>query len=233
MGRKRQRAARADAARDLMQQNIAAVFEAQRESVNATRGDRLAEAISNFAGSMTFFYLHVAWFGAWILLNCGLLHVRHLSDFDPFPFGLLTMIVSLEAIFLSTFLLITQNRQGRLSERRAELGLQVDLLAEQKATKVIDMLDHIIEQLNKMDNDFYVKRDPHLDAFKKSPSPQEVLRVIDRAVAGTAEEIKREVSQAKKELAEDVQAVRWNVKDVREDVQEVAEEVDEIRERLD
>jgi uncharacterized membrane protein len=233
MGRRRRREKRRGTPRDLMQQNIAAVFDAQREAASAGWRDRLAESISNFAGSMTFFYLHVAWFGAWILLNCGLLHVPHLTDFDPFPFGLLTMIVSLEAIFLSTFLLITQNRQGRLSERRAELGLQVDMLAEQKATKIIDMLDHIIEQLNRMDNDFYVKRDPQLDAFKRSPSPQEVLRVIDRAVAGTAEEIKQEVSQARQELAEDVEAVRWNVKDVQEDVQEVAEEVGEIRERLE
>jgi uncharacterized membrane protein len=233
MGRKRRKALRGGAARDLMQQNIAAVFEAQRQAASASWRDRLAEGISNFAGSMTFFHLHVVWFGVWILLNCGLLHVPHLTDFDPFPFGLLTMIVSLEAIFLSTFLLITQNRQGRLSERRAELGLQVDMLAEQKATKIIDMLDHIIEQLNRMDNDFYVKRDPQLDAFKKSPSPQEVLRVIDRAVAGTADEIKQEVSQVKQELAEDVEAMQSSVKGVREDVQEVAEEVDEIRERLD
>jgi uncharacterized membrane protein len=76
--------------------------------------DRLAGAITSFSGSMLFVYLHILWFGAWLLVNTG--HVGILQ-FDPFPYGLLTMIVSLEAIFLSTFVLISQNRFSDEADR--------------------------------------------------------------------------------------------------------------------
>ena len=89
---------------------------------------RVADAISSFAGSLTFVYLHMAWFAAWIVLNLGLLGQRLV--FDPFPYGLLTMVVSLEAIFLSTFILITQNRQGERSEMRAEFDFRNNVRAE-------------------------------------------------------------------------------------------------------
>ena len=69
--------------------------------------DRIADAITSLSGSMVFVYVHIVWFGGWILLNTGRLGVR---PFDPFPYGLLTMVVSLEAISLSTLVLITQNR---------------------------------------------------------------------------------------------------------------------------
>jgi hypothetical protein len=90
--------------------------------------DRIADAISSFAGSMTFVYIHVAWFAVWLTLNLGLFG-RSLI-FDHFPFGLLTLVVSLEAIFLSTFILITQNRQGAHSEARAEIDFENNLRGE-------------------------------------------------------------------------------------------------------
>jgi uncharacterized membrane protein len=89
---------------------------------------RVADSISAFAGSLTFVYLHIAWFAAWIVLNLGLVGRRLV--FDPFPYGLLTMVVSLEAIFLSTFILITQNRQGERSEKRAEFDFRNNVRAE-------------------------------------------------------------------------------------------------------
>jgi uncharacterized membrane protein len=101
---------------------------------------RLADAITAFSGRMAFVYLHVAWFGAWILVNTGRFGVR---PFDPFPYGLLTMIVSLEAIFLSTFVLISQNRMSEESERRADLALQIGLLTEHEVTRILRMLDAV------------------------------------------------------------------------------------------
>jgi uncharacterized membrane protein len=90
--------------------------------------DRLADTITRFAGSMSFVYLHLGWFAVWILLNVGLLGSALV--FDDFPFGLLTMIVSLEAIFLSTFVMISQNREAARADVRAELDFETNLEAE-------------------------------------------------------------------------------------------------------
>jgi uncharacterized membrane protein len=112
----------------------------QRDRLAMTRGERAADLITAFSGSMIFVYLHVAWFALWIALNQGWLGFR---AFDPFPFGLLTMIVSLEAIFLSTFVLISQNRQALQADRRQKVNMQVDMLAEQEVTKLIHMVAEI------------------------------------------------------------------------------------------
>jgi uncharacterized membrane protein len=86
--------------------------------------DRAADQITAFAGSMAFVYLHVAWFVVWIVLNVTGLR------FDPFPFGLLTLIVSLEAIFLSTFVMISQNREAARSDLRAKQDFETNALSE-------------------------------------------------------------------------------------------------------
>jgi uncharacterized membrane protein len=90
--------------------------------------DRAADRITGFAGSMKFVYIHSVWFGIWILLNAGL--VGATVVFDKFPFGLLTMIVSLEAIFLSTFVMISQNRQAERADVRSELDFEANLRSE-------------------------------------------------------------------------------------------------------
>ena len=90
--------------------------------------DRVADAITTFAGSLNFVYIHSVWFGVWILLNVGLLGAA--LEFDKFPFGLLTMIVSLEAIFLSTFVMVSQNRQAARADVRSELDFETNLRAE-------------------------------------------------------------------------------------------------------
>lgn len=87
-----------------------------RRKIHSVEG-MLAEHITSFSGSMNFVYFHVVWFGLWILINQGYLR-PYIQPFDPFPYGLLTMLVSLEAIFLSTFILIAQNRQELLEEYR-------------------------------------------------------------------------------------------------------------------
>jgi uncharacterized membrane protein len=113
----------------------------QREKVRMTFSDRVADAITAFGGSMLYVWLHVVWFAVWIALNVAM------DSFDPFPFGLLTMIVSLEAIFLATFVLISQNRQAILSDKRAKVDLQVNVIAEREVTKLIEMVARIQDHL--------------------------------------------------------------------------------------
>ena len=100
--------------------------------------DRLSDAITWVAGSSGFVAAHVIFFTAWITLNVGM--VASVPVFDPYPFSFLTLVVSLEAIFLSIFVLMSQNRAARLADRRAHLDLQVDLLAERELTAILHML---------------------------------------------------------------------------------------------
>jgi uncharacterized membrane protein len=128
----------------LTRQNVEAISkleEAQREQRTPT--DRIADVIAKFCGSMTFVWVHVVWFGVWIGYNL-LPGVKHI---DPFPFTFLTLVVSLEAIFLSTFILISQNHDTRISERRNHLDLQINLLTEQENTMMINMLRAIAEKV--------------------------------------------------------------------------------------
>ena len=134
--------------------------------------DRIADAGTSFAGRMIFVYVHIAWFGAWILLNTGHFGV---PAFDPFPYGLLTMIVSLEAIFLSTLVLISQNRLSVESEHRADLALQMGLLTEHELTRVLHMLDSIQTKLG-------IENDPYSDLadLEMETKPEDVLEEIER-----------------------------------------------------
>ncbi|MEU5597789.1 DUF1003 domain-containing protein [Streptomyces sp. NPDC020298] len=93
-----------------------------------TSQDRFADGITAFAGTMTFVYVHAVWFAVWIALNLRLFGSA--AVFDPYPFGLLTMIVSLEAIFLSTFVMVSQNRHDARENVRADLDFETDLRAE-------------------------------------------------------------------------------------------------------
>ena len=114
----------------IVRQNIQALRELQFQTDAAqTTQEKISDRITRFTGSLTFVYCHVVWFSSWILLNLGIIHIPHLTDFDPYPFGLLTLTVSLEAIFLSAFLLISQNREGKISQKRTELDLQINLLS--------------------------------------------------------------------------------------------------------
>jgi len=90
--------------------------------------DRVADRITAFAGSLPFVYIHTAWFGFWIAMNVGFLGAA--VNFDPFPFGLLTMIVSLEAIFLATFVMVSQNRQSARADLRARIDFETNLRSE-------------------------------------------------------------------------------------------------------
>lgn len=109
-----------------------------------TRAEQLSDWITRVFSSGPTLAVHVAWFAAWILLNLGVTDIR---PFDPFPFPFLTMTVSLEAIFLTLFVLASQNRLGRQADKRAHLDLQIDLLAEREMTAVLRLLQDIASHL--------------------------------------------------------------------------------------
>src|SRR5437867_4283407 len=157
----------------ILERNIRTVI-AQRERLARRRSlqERLADAVTDFSGHMGFVYLHVVWFAGWISWYLGVFGAK---PFDPFPFGLLTMIVSLEAIFLSTFVLISQNRISDEADRRANLDLQIGLLAEHEITRVLQMLDAIQDKLG-IEND----TDSELADLERETRPEDVLAEIDR-----------------------------------------------------
>jgi uncharacterized membrane protein len=125
--------------------NINTIVELERRALHETRwSDQLSDRISRFAGSLRFVAFHVALFTAWALWNA--LAPRGLR-FDPYPYGLLTFIVSLEGVLIATFVLIAQNRMSQQSDHREHLDLQVDLLAEQEMTLMLRMLRRISDHL--------------------------------------------------------------------------------------
>ncbi len=128
------------------QHNIETVVRLEEETTRDRRwSDRLADAIATFSGTITFALLHLVWFALWAVVNTRL--IPGIPAFDPYPFQLLAMIVSLEAVLLSTFVLIKQNRMGLRADRRSHLDLQINLLAEKEVTKVIQMLERISARL--------------------------------------------------------------------------------------
>jgi uncharacterized membrane protein len=158
----------------VMRRNIAALMDVRRRrEKEKTRQEMVAEAITSFTGSLRFVYIHAAIVGAWILINTGV--IPGIRPFDPFPFVMLAMMASVEAIFLSTFVLISQNRMAVMADRRADLDLQVNLLAEHEITRLIHLVDDIARQVG-----VRAGRDALLDELKKDVRPEVVLEEIDR-----------------------------------------------------
>lgn len=117
------------------------------ESSEADRSakDRVADVIGGFSGSMSFVAIHVVWFALWFLINTKVLPI--VKPFDPYPFILLAMIVSVEGVLLSTFVLMKQNRMQKKSDTRDHLNLQIDLLSEKEITKSLQLLRAICQKL--------------------------------------------------------------------------------------
>lgn len=157
----------------VIDRNIQTITALRQQAADARSvHNRIADGITAFSGRMVFIYFHLVWFTAWILLNTGRVGFK---PFDPFPYGLLTMIVSLEAIFLSTFVLISQNRLAVESERRADLDLQIGLLTEHELTRALTMLDAIHQKLG-----IEADRDLELAELERETRPEDVLAEIDR-----------------------------------------------------
>jgi|ERR1051326_1681728 uncharacterized membrane protein len=120
-------------------ENIRTVSELEQTLLDQrTLGECIGDAISRRAGKIGFAMFHVVWFGTWIILNAG--WIKAIPAFDPYPYGFLTLVVSLEAIFLSLFILMSQNRAARQADQRAQLDLQINLLAETESTRILEML---------------------------------------------------------------------------------------------
>ena len=157
----------------IIEQNIRTIIHNRRAAASRrTTEERIADAITDFSGRMYFVYFHVIWFAVWIPINLGIFGIK---PFDPYPFGLLTMIVSLEAIFLSTFVLISQNRLSAEADRRADPDLQIGLLTEYEITRIINMLDAIQDEMGIENNS-----DKELLDLEKNVHPEDVLEEMDR-----------------------------------------------------
>jgi uncharacterized membrane protein len=129
-------------------QNVAAVAALEGAMLGQrTAGERVADGIARIVGTPAFAVAHLTLFGLWILVNTRLVPGWPVRVFDPYPFSFLTFLVSLEAILLSIFVLINQNRLTRQADRRAHLDLQVNLLAEQESTRTLELLQRITEHL--------------------------------------------------------------------------------------
>jgi len=126
--------------------NVRTIAKLERDALlRRSAAERIGDRVASVAGSATFAILHIGWFAGWILVNVGV--VPGVPVFDPYPFNFLTLVVSLEAIFLSIFVLISQNRLTRQADRRAHLDLQINLLAEQEATMTLRLLQRICRHL--------------------------------------------------------------------------------------
>ncbi len=158
---------------DVIVRNIAnPIAAAPATAQRRTFQEQLADVITSASGRMGFVYLHMLWFGGWIVINAGW---RQLPAFDPFPYGLLTMIVSLEAILLATFVLLSQNRLSEETERRADLALHIGLLTEHEVTRVLQMLEAIHETLGIVNHS-----NSELAQLEIETKPEDVLAEIQR-----------------------------------------------------
>jgi uncharacterized membrane protein len=157
----------------VVERNIAALME-RRVADESRRGfqERAADAITRFTGSMTFVFIHLVLFGAWIVTNLGFVPGVG-GGFDE-GFTVLAMVASVEAIFLSTFVLISQNRMQAQADKRADLDLQVSLLAEHEVTQLITLVREIARRM-----DIAEARDPALDELAQDIRPEVVLTQME------------------------------------------------------
>jgi uncharacterized membrane protein len=158
-------------AAEITRRNVRTVRELEELAVaDPSFADRTASFVARFCGSIHFVWVHAAVFGAWFAINS----LPGLPHWDPYPFTFLTMWASTESIFIASFILIAQNYAMRLSERRAQLDLQVNLLAEQETTKTLQMLEAIARQVGAQ-----VGQDPEVAALAAATRLDSLAKQID------------------------------------------------------
>ena len=158
-------------AAEITRRNVRTVRELEQLAVaDPSFADRTASFVARFCGSIHFVWVHAVVFGTWFDVNS----IPGLPHWDPYPFTFLTMWASTESIFIASFILIAQNYAMRLSERRAQLDLQVNLLAEQEATKTLQMLESIARKVGAQ-----VGHDPEVAALAEATRLDSLARQID------------------------------------------------------
>jgi uncharacterized membrane protein len=143
----------------------------EQEAAAATAQERVAAAITAFTGSMAFVYLHLVVYAAWILVNLGI--IAWIPQFDP-SFVILATQASVEAIFLSTFVLISQNRSAAAADKRADLDLHISLLAEHELTRLTELVADIATKL-----DVKAARPEEIEEIKRDVAPDAILDELD------------------------------------------------------
>jgi len=162
--------------------NIRAILDIERKAVAASSWSaRVSDAISRFAGSLWFVLCHLTVFAAWALWNAI---APESLRFDPYPYGLLTFIVSLEGVLIATFVLITQNRMAAQSDRRDHLNLQVDLLAEQEMTLMLQMMRRISERLEIQAES---EEQARAEKLGEETNVYELMQTLDKELPGSSE----------------------------------------------
>jgi uncharacterized membrane protein len=152
----------------VVDRNVRALLARRADEERAKpRSERIADGVTRFTGSMRFVYIHLTLFGTWIFVNLGIIPV--LPRFDP-SFVILAMVASVEAIFLSTFVLISQNRMAELADKRADLDLQISLLAEHEISRMLSLVQQVAERMGIKD-----AMDPELDELARDVHPEMVL----------------------------------------------------------
>ena len=160
----------------LTDRNVRTIVALENSAKSATTaGERLATHVATFCGNMIFVWVHLALFAAWIFYNTSPQFAPHE---DPFPFFALTFVVSLEAIFLSAFILISQNEEKRLTKQRSRLNLQITLLTEQENTRMLKILNNIAAKVGaEMDDGL------GLATLEESTRPEKLMDQLDAATA--------------------------------------------------
>jgi uncharacterized membrane protein len=163
-----------DTVEELTRRNVERVLAVEAaDQQKATTADRVANAITRFSGSITFALINVLLVGGWVILN---LRLSKSERIDPFPFELLTLALSVEAILLGIFILMSQNQAERASEKRVQLDLQLTLLSEQENTKMLLMLEQIGHAVGAE-----TIEDADVDVLAQPTQPEAVAEQIDRA----------------------------------------------------
>jgi uncharacterized membrane protein len=155
--------------------NIAAIAKLEQDALSSrTFSERASDAVTKFAGSAGFLFLHLFFILAWVAINLSL--IPSIRSFDPFPFGILSIAVSSEAVFLTIFVLISQNRMSRQAEKRAHLDLQVSMLAEQELTTLLQMQQKICRHLGVN----VTEEKQEVQDFAKATDVHELARELDQ-----------------------------------------------------
>lgn len=159
---------------DLTRENVQGMRRLEELAITHRNvSDRVAAGVAGFCGSITFVWIHAALFAGWIGWNV----LPDVPHFDPYPFIFLTLCVSLEAIFLSSFILISQNYEMRVTERRSQLDLQINLLAEQENTKMLQLMERMAKKMG-----LYEEDDPEIQVLEQGARPETLARQIEDAI---------------------------------------------------